>query len=56
MATERTAMAPDDSVVFLEVNNEQYQTPEGHAIDGGLDAPAGGVPFAVFLNSNQVID
>ena len=42
MATERTAMTPDGDVVFLEVADEQYMTPEGSVIDGGLDAAAAG--------------
>jgi hypothetical protein len=41
MATERTAMTPDGDVVFLEVSDEQYMTPEGNVIDGGLDAAGG---------------
>jgi len=42
MATERAVMTPDGDVIYFEVADEQYMTPEGSVLDGGLDAPAGG--------------
>ena len=56
MATERTAMTPDGDVIYFEVADEQYMTPEGAVIDGGLDAGGGTIPTSIFTNANKVIN
>ena len=56
MATERTAMTPDGDVIYLEVTDEQYMTPEGSVVDSGLDAGGGTIPTSIFTNANKVIN
>ena len=50
MATERTAMTPDGNVIHFEVADEQYMTPDGSVVDGGLDAGDATAPLVLYTS------
>lgn len=54
MATERTAMMPDGTVIFLD-ENKDTMTPSGVVISEQDISAGGGFQTAWARNSNQII-